>query len=76
MRVTDLFETDDIGYHSEQEDNSPKKMGELRKSRLTIMQIRRLRQMNDIRKFEEEKKIQALSKQYKPVDQSGAMPAV
>jgi len=75
MFIIDLFE-DDVpdGMRTEKDDNSIKKMGELRKSRLTLGQIKRLRQMNDLRKFEEEKKIKVLSKQYKPAAEMGAAP--
>jgi hypothetical protein len=75
MHIIDLFE-DGVpdGMRNEKDDNSVKKMGELRKSRLTLGQIKRLRQMNDLRKFEEEKKIQGLSRQYKPAAEAGAVP--
>lgn len=74
MLILDLFEDIPPGYRTEKDDNSSKRMGEVRKSRLTLSQIKRLRMMNDLRKFEEQKKIESLSKQYKPAGQA-EMPA-
>jgi hypothetical protein len=76
MFITDIFEDIPEGYHDEKQDQSVKKMGELRKTRLTLAQIKRLRLMNDLKKYEEQKKIESLSKQYKPAGEAGAMPAV
>jgi len=67
MFITELFSPTPDGYRSEEDDNSVIKMTDQRKSRLTLSQIGRLRQMNDLRKFEHQKKIGTLSTQYKPV---------
>ena len=76
MHITDIFEDIPPGYRNEKQDNSVTKMTELRKTRLTLAQIKRLRMMNDLKKFEEEKKIQYLSKQYKPAAEAGAVPGL
>lgn len=76
MFITDIFEDIPEPYRTEKDDGSVKKMGELRKSRLTLSQIKRLRMMNDLRKFEEQKKVEALSKQYKPAAEAGAAPGL
>jgi len=76
MFIIDIFEDIPAPYRTEKDDNSVKKMGELRKSRLTLAQIKRLRMMNDLRKFEEQKKVEALSKQYKPAAEAGAAPGL
>lgn len=76
MYITDIFEDIPTPYRTEKDDNSVKKMGELRKSRLTLAQIKRLRMMNDLRKYEEQKKIESLSKQYKPAAVAGAAPGL
>lgn len=76
MYITDIFEDIPTPYRTEKDDNSVKKMGELRKSRLTLAQIKRLRMMNDLRKYEEQKKIESLSKQYKPAAAAGAAPGL
>jgi hypothetical protein len=66
MFITDIFENIPAPYRTEKNDNSVKKMGELRKSRLTLAKIKRFRMVNDLKKFEEQKKVEVLSKQYKP----------
>ena len=76
MFITDIFEDIPTPYRTEKDDNSVKKMGELRKSRLTLAQIKRLRMMNDLRKFEEQKKVEILSKQYKLAAEAGAAPGL
>jgi hypothetical protein len=76
MQILEIFEEIAPGYRDEKQDNSVKKMGDLRKTRLTLAQIKRLRMMNDMRKFEEQKKVEMLRKQYKPAAEPGAMPAV
>lgn len=76
MQILEIFEEISPGYRDENNDNSVQKMGDLRKTRLTLAQIKRLRMMNDMRKFEEQKKIEILRKQYKPVAEPGAMPGV
>jgi hypothetical protein len=48
----------------------------MRKSKLTLAQIKRLRMMNDVRKYEEQKKVEGLSKQYKPAAAAGAVPGL
>jgi hypothetical protein len=76
MFIRDLFENDLGTYRDERKDQSGVRMGELRKTRLTLAQIKRLRMMNDVRKFEAEKKIEKLSKQYKPAAAAGAVPGL
>lgn len=76
MFIADIFEDMPPGTYTEKDDNTPKKMGELRKSRLTLAQIKRLRMMNDLKKFEEQKKVEGLSKQYKPAAEAGAAPGL
>ena len=76
MFIRDLFENDLGTYRDERKDQSGVRMGELRKTQLTLAQIKRLRMMNDVRKFEAEKKIEKLSKQYKPAAAAGAVPGL
>lgn len=76
MRVLDLFETDLPGFRTENDDESVQKMGDIRKTRLTLAQIKRLRIMNDVKKFENQKKVQEISKQYKPAAAAGVAPGL
>jgi len=66
MFIIDLFETELSGYRDARQDNSVIKSGDLRKSRLTLSQIKRLRQMNDIKKYENQQKVKDVAKQYRP----------
>ena len=73
MNILEIFEPMPAGYQTEKEDNSALKLSDLRKTRLTLKQLNRLRIMNDVRKLEHEKKIEAVQTQYKapPAEQPG-----
>jgi len=75
MFILDIFEDSDLAV-DQQRDNSIKKMGELRKSRLTLAQIKRLRMMNDLKKYEQQKKVKGLSQQYRPAAAAGVVPGL
>jgi hypothetical protein len=66
MIVTELFEPAKPGYESPGLDNTPLKLSDLRKTRLTLADLSRLRMANDVRKVEHEKKLEKVTKQYKP----------
>ena len=66
MIVTELFAPAKPGYESPSQDNTPLKLSDLRKTRLTLADLSRLRMANDVRKVEHEKKLEKVSKQYKP----------
>lgn len=53
-----------FGRRSEEEDNTPLKLSDLRKTRLSLEQINRLRMMNDVRSLEHEKHLEKIHKQY------------
>jgi hypothetical protein len=67
-----LTESDDTikptapGYATEKDDQSILKLSDMRKTRLTLGQLNKLRQMNDVRKIEHEQKLKTLATQYKP----------
>lgn len=65
MNIFELFEPTPAGYETEKDDNTSIKLSDLRKTKLTLKQLNRLRIMNDIRKLEHEKKIEAVQSQYK-----------
>lgn len=74
MNLLEIFEPTPDGYRSEKEDNTVVKLRDLRKTKLTLKQLNRLRIMNDIRKLEHEKKIDAVQSQYKaPPPDTGGM---
>jgi len=66
MIVTELFEPAKPGYQSDSADNTPLKLSDLRKTRLTLGDLHRLRMANDVRKVEHENKLEKVAKQYKP----------
>jgi len=76
MFINDLFEDMTEYYTDQKQDNSVQKLSDVRKTRLTLAQIKRLRMMNDVKKFEEQNKIESLSKQYKPASAAGAPPGL
>ena len=65
MNILEIFEPMPAGYHSEKDDHTALKLSDLRKTKLTLKQLNRLRIMNDVRKLEHEKKIDAVQQQYK-----------
>ena len=50
--------------HNEKDDNTPMKLSDLRKTRLSLEQINRLRMMNDVRNLEHEQHLKKVNKQY------------
>jgi hypothetical protein len=65
MNLYEVFEQLPQGYSDEQEDNTPLKLSDLRKTKLTLKQLNRLRIMNDVRKLEHEQKLSTVQSQYK-----------
>lgn len=77
MFITELYNLKDKeGYRTEKNDNSVQKLSDTRKSRLTLAQIKRLRIMNDLRKFEHQKEVEDISKQYRPAAPAGGLPGM
>jgi len=66
MILNELFQREPEGYQDISQDNSQPKEGELRKTRLTLRQLSKLRQMNDVRQFEYKEKLKDIRKQYAP----------
>jgi hypothetical protein len=66
MILNELYQRDPGAYQDINQDNSQPEMGQLRKTRLTLRQISKLRQMNDIRKIEFRNKLKLIKTQYSP----------
>ena len=66
MILNELYQRVPGAYQDLSQDNSQPQLGELRKSRLTLRQINKLRQMNDIRNYEYKEKLKQVRKQYAP----------
>jgi hypothetical protein len=65
MNILEIFEPTPPSYATEKDDNSAVKLGDLRKTKLTLKQLNRLRIMNDVRKLEHEQKLDSVRNQYK-----------
>jgi|TARA_R110000868_G_scaffold77745_1_gene222462 hypothetical protein len=66
MILNELYERSPSAYQDVAQDNSQPKLGDLRKTKLTLRQINKLRRMNDVRSFEFKEKIKRVRQQYAP----------
>ena len=64
MLLTELWAKTYTGYWSGENDNSQTRLTGIRRTRLTLGQIRQLRRINDLRYYEYALKIAHLQKQY------------
>lgn len=53
-------------YQDLKQDNSQPRLGDLRKTKLTLQQINRLRRVNDIRQVEFTERLKNVKNQYSP----------
>lgn len=69
MYITEMFNSELVQQHqTEEEDNTPLKLSDLRKTKLTLTQLHRLRIMNDVRRLEKEQDLERVRSQYKPAE--------
>jgi prephenate dehydrogenase len=66
MILTELFEPNPEAYQDIAQDNSQPKLGDLRKTKLTLRQINKLRRLNDVRAFEFKERLKKVQRQYAP----------
>jgi len=66
MILNELYERSPEAYQDVAQDNSQPQLGELRKSKLTLRQLNKLRQMNDVRAYEFKEQLKKVQKQYAP----------
>jgi hypothetical protein len=64
MLLTEIYDTPKQGYTDSSQDQSVVKLSDVRKTRLTLAQLNSLRQMNDVRKFEEEQRLTDIQRQF------------
>ena len=69
MILTELYQKVPQGFQELEQDNSQITAKDLRKTRLTLFQINKLRQMNDLRQYEQKEKIKKIKAQYAPAPQ-------
>jgi hypothetical protein len=73
MILTEIYERSPAAYQDLGQDNSQPELGDLRKTRLTLRQLNKLRQMNDVRSYEYKEKLKQIKKQYAPPPSAPAM---
>ena len=73
MILNELYKRSPEAYQDVSQDNSQPELGDLRKTRLTLRQINKLRQMNDVRSYEYKEKLKQVRKQYAPAPSAPAM---
>ena len=66
MLLFELYQAVPPQYQDVAQDNSQPRLGDLRKTKLTLRQINRLRQLNDIRQYEFKEKLKKIQTQYAP----------
>jgi hypothetical protein len=71
MNLLEIFNSELVQQHqTEEDDNTPLKLSDLRKTKLTLTQLHRLRIMNDVRRLEKEQDLERVRKQYKPAEEA------
>jgi hypothetical protein len=66
MILNELYSREPAAYQDLSQDNSQPRLQDLRKTRLTLRQINKLRQMQDVRTYEFKEKLKQVKKQYSP----------
>jgi len=69
MILLELFKPEKPAYQNVSQDNSQPRLGDLRKTKLTLMQINKLRRLNDVRQIEFKERLEKVRKQYAPPPQ-------
>jgi len=78
MILREVFESEEDGFYDPEDDNSKLKLSDLRKTRLTLLQLSKLRKMDDVRAYEQAQKIKYVQTQYAPKAEAapGALPGM
>ena len=66
MLLFELYQREPEAYQDVAQDNSQPRLGQLRKTKLTLRQLNKLRQMNDVRTYEFKENIKKIQLQYAP----------
>ena len=66
MILTELYNPHPEAFQDLGQDNSQVRLGDFRKTRLTLLQINKLRQMTDVRNYEYKEKLKLIKQQYSP----------
>ena len=74
MKLLEMYDRSPEAYQDIGADNSRPKLGELRKTKLTLRQINKLRKMQEVREYERNEKLSKIRKQYAPAPEPGSLP--
>jgi hypothetical protein len=66
MILLELYRHPNPAYQDVAQDNSQPRLGDLRKTKLTLRQINQLRRLNDVRQFEFKERLKKVQKIYAP----------
>lgn len=66
MILNELYDRSPEAYQDLSQDNTQPKLGDLRKTKLTLSHINKLRKMNDVRAYEFKEKIKKVKTMYAP----------
>ena len=66
MILNELYDRSPSAYQDLSQDNSQPTLKDLRKTRLTLRQIKKLRELSDVRSAEYKEKLVQLRQQYAP----------
>jgi hypothetical protein len=66
MILLELYQREKPAYQDVAQDNSQPRLGDLRKTKLTLKQINKLRRLNDVRQVEFKERLERVRKQYAP----------
>ena len=73
MILSEIYNRNPEAYQDVSQDNSQPTLNDTRKTRLTLRQLNKLRQMNDVRSFEYKEKLKLVKKQYAPAPEAPPM---
>jgi hypothetical protein len=66
MILNELYNRSPSAYQDLSQDNTQPRLGELRKTKLTLRHINKLRRMNDVRAYEFKEKLKKVKTMYAP----------
>jgi hypothetical protein len=69
MILNELYDRSPEAYQDVAQDNTQPRLGQLRKTKLTLKQLNKLRKMNDVRMTEYNDKLKLIKLQYSPPPQ-------
>ena len=76
MNLFELYEPAVPGYQSPEDDQSKAQWKQSRKTKLTLMQIRKLRKMLDVRSYEKQQTLKKIRDQYQPKQDAEGGPSL